>query len=88
MTIPPITHELGQYWDQPARESVLIDEKHALMTREVFNQLHEYSTSNPSGVYEGKMWKGNRDEFWVLRWYSNYDDKECQINTRRILILE
>lgn len=56
-TIPPITDPLGAHWDQPDRASILIDATHALMTVATFKALHEYSCSNPSGVYEGKMWR-------------------------------
>lgn len=91
--IPPITHELGRYWNQPDREGILIDEKHALMERKTFDGLADYSCTNPSGVYEGKMWKGRVDYYdeskgWALCWYgpSNKPDHVSN-NVRRIILL-
>jgi hypothetical protein len=55
--IPVITHESGRYWEQPDRSSLLVDDTHALMDKAAFEKLHDYSTSFPSGVYDGKMWK-------------------------------
>lgn len=61
-TIPPIVHPMGKHWDQPDRSKIVIDAKTAVMDRATFDALHEYSTSYPSGVYEGKMWKAQK---WV-----------------------
>ena len=88
--IPPITDPMGQGWEQPSRQSIEIDDKHALMNRATFNALHEYSRSIPSGVYPGKMWKIHNFETdkWYLRWYSaSYDPAMCSINVREIIIL-
>jgi hypothetical protein len=79
--IPSITDPLGSSWEQPAISQILIDDTHALMNTSTFKSLKEYSASNPSGVYEGKMWKrhdGAHDfDFlkrggkpkWLLCWY-------------------
>lgn len=55
--VPPIKNELGKYWEQPPREQIVIDEKFAVMHSGTFEKLCDYSGSNPTGVYEGKMWK-------------------------------
>lgn len=55
--IPPITDPLGKYWDQPNRFDILIDDMHAVMSRETYNALRNYAHSQPTGVYPGKMWK-------------------------------
>src|ERR1043165_9759166 len=65
--IPPITHPLGEHWRQPDRSRILIDETHAVMDQATFDDLSEYSTSFPSGVYEGKMWKQNLTVYRTLR---------------------
>ncbi len=79
--IPPITDPMGRSWNQPDRREILIDDTHAIMTRRTFDALKTYSASNPSGVYEGKMWKRHNGAFdheflarggkpeWLLVWY-------------------
>jgi hypothetical protein len=80
--IPPITDPLGASWKQPKRENILIDGTHAVMSVGDFNSLLEYSSSIPSGVYPGKMWRRNdglldrqylangRVPVWLLCWYA------------------
>jgi hypothetical protein len=79
--IPPITHPLGIHWDQPSTSEILLDDKYAVMPLRVFQELSEYSATNPTGVYEGKMWKRHDGAFdrafiarggkpiWLLCWY-------------------
>lgn len=98
--IPPITHPLGRGWRQPDSSSVIVTDTHALITERVFDDLHEYSGSQPSGVYEGKMWKGEWQPLtvdgtfihtgkWWLRWFGYSDKADCVSNNqRRILILD
>ncbi len=100
--IPLMTHPLSKYWDQPNRREIEIDEIHALMTRNTFNKLHEYSGTIPTGAYEGKMWKRHDGlcdrEFmsaggkpvWLLMWYGPYppDPNEVSINHRIILLVD
>jgi hypothetical protein len=52
-----MTHPLSRHWDQPARDEILVDGTHACMTEATFAKLPEYSSTIPSGVYEGKMWR-------------------------------
>lgn len=94
--IPPITDKLGRNWVQPKASDILIDDTHAIMDSLSFAQLSNYSTTRPSGVYPGKMWKA--DEFWDqvdnskwrLLWYGDAfmkDGKElCSIHQRLIII--
>lgn len=102
--VPPITHEMGRHWDQPERQHIVIDRQgRALVPRRVFERLAEYSSSLPSGVYEGKMWKRHElvavDDYgslrpvvpdrWWLCWYgSGNDPNKCTVNRREILLLE
>ena len=55
--IPTMTHPLSKYWDQPDKSDILIDDNNALMTHKTMKKLYNYSTSVPTGVYEGKMWR-------------------------------
>lgn len=98
-TIPPITDPMSRSWRQPASSSILIDDTHALLTPGAFSSLSEYSSSMPSGVYPGKMWKRHdgafdrhckpEDRQWLLVWYGECDDpKLCSINRRIILLSE
>lgn len=62
MSIPLITDPLGRGWIQPERDRIEIDKTHALMELKDLRNLYDYSRSNPSAVYEGKMW-GNGAAF-------------------------
>lgn len=88
--IPPITDPLGRHWQQPGAEKILIDDSHAIMDRQTFDALADYSCSVPSGVYPGKMWKAvASDGRKFLRWYGIADDlRLCTCNQREILIAE
>lgn len=80
--IPPMLDPLGRYWLQPKREEIEVDATHAVMSRSAFAKLSDYSRSQPSGVYSGKMWKrlAERSQHlpcgeaveagaWLLCWY-------------------
>lgn len=87
--IPLIIDPLGKAWDQPSSKNFLIDNECVVMTKEECDQLHTYSTSRPSGVYAGKMWKRetNRGEL-ILCWYGYHDSPDlCSINERWILLV-
>lgn len=95
--IPPITHPMGKYWEQPPVESILVDETHALMDIKTFDALHDYSATIPTGAYPGKMWKRHDGAYdprchpakrtWMLMWYGDHKDPEkVSINHRKILI--
>lgn len=58
-SIPPITDLLGRYWEQPSISEILFDElnDYVIMSQSTFDKLANYSCSQPSGVYEGKMWR-------------------------------
>lgn len=99
--IPRMTHELSSAWDQPDRSKIQIDDQYALMSRRTFDALKEYSASNPSGVYEGKMWKrndgahdygfiasGGKPE-WLFVWFGKSDKPDCcSINYRTLLVVD
>lgn len=88
--IPPITDPMGAYWNQPSRDDILVDEQYAVMTMPTFTALLEYSTSLPSGVYDGKMWRRTDRESCVnwLAWYGPSDKPGmCSISHREILLV-
>ena len=89
--IPEITDPLGKYWEQPKISDIVLDDKYALMTKTSFNKLPNYSMSQPTGVYGGKMWKSGSDmeNIWYLKWWSSPDENDmCKGNVREILIIE
>jgi len=98
--IPPITDPMGTSWCQPARAYITIDDKYALMSKLTFECLAEYSCSQPSGVYPGKMWKrhdgahdrnfiasGGKPEWWLC-WFdfSERGPEWCTTQHRIILL--
>lgn len=99
-TIPPITDPLGKYWNQPDRHQILVDDTHAVMTRSTLKQLPNYSLTNPTGCYLGKMWRKehivwNENETytgtdrWILCWFGIHEDpKLCTNNYREILLID
>lgn len=87
--IPPVTHPLGERWNQPLSHEIEVDDTHALMSRGAFEELFEYGSSHPSGVYEGKMWTAPHAHGNVLYWYGPSETPDmCSINVREILIVE
>lgn len=93
--IPPMTNPLGQYWDQPDPKNIVLDDNYAAMTREDFEKLPDYSQSEPTGKYNGKMWKGkygNRTSglSWWLFWCHDEDaiSNSIYISNRLILICD
>jgi hypothetical protein len=99
--IPSMTHPLSSAWRQPDPSRFLIDDTHVVMSWVDFNSLHEYSASQPSGVYEGKMWRRHNGSFdfefiarggkpeWMLCWFSESDKPGyCKTNFRKILLID
>lgn len=101
--IPPITDPMGRHWRQPDTSNFVIDDTHVILLRCEFDQLAEYSTAMPSGVYAGKCWKGERSEMltvngkrmphwtgtWYLRWFGLCEDPNaCSNNQREIIIID
>ena len=87
--IPDMDHPLGKNWNQPSRDKILIDDQYALMEKFTFDQLADYSFSQPTGVYPGKMWKSGRHKKWFLCWfgYSSKGENFCSNNYREIVIV-
>lgn len=91
--IPPITDPLDRHWQQPDASEILLDDRYAVMTRASFDKLQEYSSTNPSALYNGKMWKsvvsGKDGPVYLLRfcYNENIEDNLIDITSREILIL-
>lgn len=60
------------------------------MSEATMNRLKEYSTTTPSGVYPGKMWRGHYPEGWYLHWYSESPDDPnmCRVHSAVIMLHE
>lgn len=88
--VPIITDPLGLSWKQPPRTAITIRGEYATMKKIYFNQLLEYSSSFPSAVYVGKMWKCRGPDSWLLRWYDAHPTNPslCTIEQRHIIIQE
>lgn len=88
--IPPMTHPYGKAWSAPDRSEIIVCDKFATMSKEAFDKLLDYSRSQPTGVYEGKMWKSSDDRItWHLHWWSKHEDPNvCKGNVREIKIAE
>ena len=95
-----MTDPLSSHWEQPSRELIEIDDKYAMMSIYTFRQLHEYSGTNPTGCYPGKMWRRHDGSFdreflarggkpvWMLCWFGISDrGSEWCSNNYRIIIL-
>lgn len=86
--IPGITDKRGAHWAQPSRKYIWLDEKYALMKDQTFRSLVEYSSSEPTGMYEGKMWKCRRGDAWYLRWFVDRKDlKTMLVESREIIVV-
>jgi len=76
--IPTMTNPLSKYWEQPDVKDISFDEKfeHALMTETTLNKLADYSRSQPTGCYAGKMWKSFNEDYrcWFLHWFGIHSD--------------
>lgn len=86
--IPKMTHQLSRYWDQPNPDNFLIDDTHVVMSERDFKWLRDYSSSQPSGVYDGKMWKSQWNGVWDLRWFGPSDRPGfCSTFFREIIVV-
>ena len=84
----------GKAWKQPDRNNLVLDDKYAMMYRRDFEMLPDYTGSEPTGKYNGKMWKAqyvSRDNRkWYLCWChdENTVSQEIYISYREILIID
>lgn len=100
--VPAIELDLGRNWSQPTRDflnfhmapeqpgSLVLKPKAVYMTKRTMEELREYSSTTPTGVYPGKMWRGHWDDTWYLLWFSEVksDPNMCAVNSCPILLLD
>jgi hypothetical protein len=86
--IPDMDDPMGRYWDQPSRDRILVDGRHAVMHADTMRELAKYDCTVPTGVYPGKMWRARRADGWLLCWYGAEQDGRCAIERRPILLVE
>lgn len=86
--IPLMDDPLSVYWDQPSHNQLFFTEEAVIVPRHAFNALKEYSSSNPSGAYHGKMWKCYFDGQWELCWFGIHptDPKLVTINRMPLIV--
>lgn len=85
--IPPKSAMMNPMWGQPKREEILVDDKVAIMSEFAFGMLREYSCTDPTGLYTGKMWKAHRrdNDTWYLCWYAEMDVKNHIYRHQRLI---
>lgn len=87
--IPKMVHPLGKYWNQPYLSNIRLRGDFAVMNKYCFDLLSEYSSTFPTGAYEGKMWKRKVEDGWRLVWYGKHPDPDMvSINHKQIKIEE
>lgn len=74
------------------RENVLVNAEAAVMSQKDFLDLSEYTTTNPTAVHPGRMWKTQIGHEWFLRWYGYAEMRGgcevCFVHQRPITILD
>ncbi|MBP1615727.1 MAG: hypothetical protein H6Q13_3175 [Bacteroidetes bacterium] len=74
--IPLMINPLGSCWRQPNTNRILVDDNYAVMGKLDFDMLMDYTRSQPTGLYDGKMWKAQYWENNKLEWYLCYCNNE------------
>jgi hypothetical protein len=62
------SHDVRRHTPE-AYPPICFDQEHFLISRNNFELLPEYSTTRPTGVYDGKCWKIRRGESWWIGCY-------------------
>lgn len=87
-TIPPVP-TFAFTLKQPNRADVLISDEEALLSKEAYNMLQEYSRTLPTFKCAGRMWKAVIDGESYLRWFSEIDHKnQIHVLQRKIRIFD
>lgn len=89
IVIPEMTHELSRAWDQPSKSEFAIDQlsEYAIMSEDIFKRFKNYSHSQPTGAYEGKMWTLTHRGINYLRWYDTHPTKEGFLKVHELEII-
>ena len=87
--VPPITDKYGKYWEQPDPHNFVWDKDCVAMTKQDYDKLHTYDCTNPTGIYEGKMWKSHHKGKAYLKYIT--DDPEhpdyCIIHCKELIVI-
>lgn len=68
---------------------MLVDDRSAILTRQEFDELLEYSLSVPTGTTIGKRWKRKCTDCWLMGEYEpDPEKKEGWVQIRWRVILE
>ncbi len=97
--IPQLVDPMGRYYRQPHRNEIDFRKGGvAWMKLHTFNLLPEYSSTLPSGVYAGKMWKrhdgvhhlrSKAKPEWLLCWYADIEGTDrCSVEYRPIKLFD
>jgi hypothetical protein len=89
--VPKITDPMGKHWEQPDAAGFAIDDSFAMMTQSDFDKLHDYSHSQPTEVYPGKMWRAQYgkpgEKKWFLCWFGISDRPGFVSNNYREILI-
>jgi len=85
--IPPITESIGRSWEQPDRSQVYVDDVNAYIAASEAKKLKRYDRSQPSGVYDGKMWVSARGTDDYLLWFEPTENPMCCATNYRKLVI-
>jgi hypothetical protein len=86
--IPEMDDPLGKYWSQPKDIRLApMDDEHVVLSLSQYKALAEYSSTIPTGVYPGKVWRRSQKDVELLVWYGpETPDHKCPILYRKILL--
>lgn len=67
----PLTDRL---WMQPCEENMIFDDENGevIISIKDYDMLKDYTNSQPSCIYEGKMWKRKMGRLGNKKWYLCY----------------
>lgn len=65
---------VDRLWIQPFEENMIFDDKDGkvMMSEKDYDMLKDYTNSQPSCIYEGKMWKRKMGRLGNKKWYLCY----------------
>jgi hypothetical protein len=83
------TDPMSKNWNQTSPSLFFVGREYIFITKAVFDQMPEYSCSDPTGVYPGKMWVSCPEMYnhmyptplrgWFLCWFieAPYNPAKC-----------
>lgn len=93
--IPDRVRPLEEFWHQPSRSEIVVDELRAAMSRETLDQLGQQTPLDLKHAYAGKMWRdwseGGYGQIarWKLCWYwTPQVPGKLRFETRDIVVID